>query len=60
MRAGQSWASRNDVPAVWRHDEFAVGIKLAIGQEREAVIASASSRLKEIAMVLSDIGLKQK
>jgi hypothetical protein len=52
----EPWASRKGVPAVWRNDEFAVGIELATGQEREAVVAFVAGRLKEIATALSDIG----
>jgi len=55
----EPWASRNGVPAVSRDDEFAVGIHLATGQEREAVIAHVSNQLKEIAQVLSGIVFKQ-
>jgi hypothetical protein len=53
------WASRNGVLAVSQNDEFAVGILLATGQEREAIIAHVSNQLQEIAQVLSHIVFKQ-
>lgn len=61
----EPWASRNDIPSVWRRngdgkDEFAVGIALETGQEEEAVTASASQQLENIAGALSEIGPRQK
>lgn len=61
----EPWAGRSGVPSVWRRsddgaDEFAVGIELATGEEEEAVIASVSRRLEEIATELSQIGCKLK
>jgi hypothetical protein len=60
----EPWASRTGISSVWRkngdEDEFAIGIVLETGQEEEAVIASVSQQLENIAEALSEIGPKRK
>lgn len=53
----EPWASRKGVVTAWEDDKFAVGIELATGQEREAVIAGVADQLREISEVLA--GVKQ-
>ena len=56
----ESWASRNDIPAIWRDNECALGIELKTGEDEEVVIASVSKRLEEIGMELSKKLAKRK
>jgi hypothetical protein len=53
----EAWANGNGVPSKWRddEDEFAVGIRLATGEEEEAVIMSVAEQMEEIASVLSPL-----
>jgi hypothetical protein len=53
----EPWANGNGVPSKWRdtEDEFAVGIKLVTGEEKEAVIASVAEQMAAIASALSPL-----